>query len=313
VPTIHWEVILDLLGCSGRRPNGRALTSHVEEFRMTIVVTGATGHFGRIAVESLLTRGVPADRIVAVGRGVEKIQDLAERGVTVKQASYEDPESLRAAFAGAEQLLFVSGSEAGQRVPQHLNVIAAAKEAGVGRVLYTSIAHADTSDLILAGEHIATERALLDSGLPVVFLRNSWYLENYDLRGALEHGLFGAAGDGRLGIATRADLAEAAAAAVLAEDDQQVYELGGEGVTLGELAAELSRQSGREVSYTDLPQDKYTEFLVGVGVPEDFAAVLADSDRGAAAGHLHTGAKDLEKLLGRPVTPLSESIRAAIA
>ncbi|MEV4705599.1 SDR family oxidoreductase [Actinoplanes sp. NPDC049316] len=281
---------------------------------MTIVVTGATGHFGRHAVESLLNRGVPAGRIVAIGRSVEKIQDLAGRGVIVKRASYDEPESLRAAFAGADKLLFVSASEPGKRIQQHQNVVAAAKDAGIGKIVYTSIPHADTSDMILATEHAATERALTESGIPSVFLRNSWYLENYDLKGALEHGLYGAAGEGKLSIATRAELAEAAAAAIAADGiDQQVYELGGEGVTLSELAAEVGRQSGRDVTYTNLTPEKYTEFLAGVGVPEGFAAVLADSDRAAANGALFTGTEDLEKLLGRPATPLAESVRAALA
>jgi len=281
---------------------------------MTIVVTGATGHLGRHAVESLLNRGVPAEQIVAMGRSVEKIQDLADRGVVVKRASYDEPESLREAFAGADKLLFVSASEPGNRLQQHLNVVAAAKEAGVSKVVYTSAPHADTSDMIIAQDHAATERALTESGVPSVFVRNSWYLENYDLKGALEHGLFGAAGEGKISIATRAEFAEAAAAAIAADGiDQQVYELGGEGVTLSELAAEVSRQSGREVAYTDLGPEKYLEFLVGVGVPEGFAAVLADSDRAAANGALHTGTEDLEKLLGRPATPLAESVRAALA
>ncbi|MET0495958.1 MAG: NAD(P)H-binding protein [Actinoplanes sp.] len=163
---------------------------------MTIVVTGATGPFGRLAVESLLARGIAADRIVAVGRSVEKIQDLADRGVVVKQAAYEDPEALRAAFAGADKLLFVSGSEVGRRVPQHTNVIAAAQDAGIAQIAYTSIPYADTTDLILAVEHLATERALQDSGIPSVFLRNNMYLENYDVRGAVERGFFGASGRG---------------------------------------------------------------------------------------------------------------------
>jgi NAD(P)H dehydrogenase (quinone) len=281
---------------------------------MNIVVTGATGHLGRLAVESLLARGVPAERIVAAGRSVEKLKDLADRGVRVARASYDDPESLNKAFAGADRLLFVSGSEVGKRIQQHANVIAAARDAGIGRVFYTSAPHADTSDLILAGEHLATERALVASGIPSVFLRNGWYLENYDLKGALEHGLVGAAGDGRISIATRADLAEAAAAAVVADvHDKQAYELGGEAVTLAELAAEVSRQSGREVAYTNLSQQGYAEFLVGVGLPEQFAAVLADSDRGAAAGLLDTGTADLAGLLGRPATPLADAVRAALA
>lgn len=281
---------------------------------MTIVVTGATGHLGRLAVESLLARGIPAEQIVAAGRSVEKIQDLADRGVRVTQASYDDPESLRKAFAGADRLLFISGSEVGRRIQQHTNVIAAAVDAGIGRIFYTSAPHADTSDLILAGEHLATERALAASGIPSVFLRNGWYLENYDLKGALEHGLTGAAGDGRISIATRADLAEAAAAAVVADvHDKQAYELGGEAVTMAELAAEVSRQSGREVAYTNLTQQAYAEFLVGVGLPEQFAAVLADSDRGASAGLLDTGTGDLAALLGRPATPLAEAVRAALA
>ena len=277
---------------------------------MTIVVTGATGHFGRLAIESLLARGIAAGQIVAVGRSVEKIQDLADRGVIVKQAAYEDPEALRAAFAGADKLLFVSGSEVGQRVAQHANVIAAAKDTGIRQIAYTSIPYADTTDLILAAEHLATERALKDSGIPSVFLRNTMYLENYDLTGAL----FGASGAGRISLATRADLAEAAAAAIVADrHDQQAYELGGEAVTKAELAAEVSRQSGREVTYTDLPPAEYVQFLIAAGLPEGYATVLADADRGVAAGQGDTGTKDLEKLLGRPVTPLADAIRTALA
>ncbi|MEV4640782.1 SDR family oxidoreductase [Actinoplanes sp. NPDC049548] len=281
---------------------------------MSIVVTGATGHFGRLAIEALLRRGVPAGQIVAVGRSVEKIKDLADRGVVVRHASYDDPESLRAAFAGADKLLFVSGSEVGKRTAQHRNVVAAAKDAGISKIVYTSLPHAETSRMILAAEHLATEQALTESGIPSVFLRNSWYLENYNIQGAVEHGFHGAAGDGKISIATRADLAEAAAAAIAADGiDQQVYELGGEGVTLSELADEVSRQSGREVTYTDLSPEKYAEFLVGVGLPEQFAAVLADSDKNAAEGSLYTGTEDLEKLLGRPVTPLADAVRAALA
>jgi NAD(P)H dehydrogenase (quinone) len=277
---------------------------------MTIVVTGATGHFGRLVVESLLAKGVPAAEIVATGRHVEKIADL---GVTVKKAPYEDPETLEAVFAGADKVLFVSGSEVGQRIEQHRNVVQAAKAAGVGLVVYTSAPKADTTDMKLAAEHLATERMLAESGVPHTILRNSWYIENYNLEQAIAHGLFGAAGEGRISGATRADYAEAAASALVGEGHEgKVYELGGEAFTLPELAAAISRQSGTEVTYTDLGEEKYAEFLAGVGVPAPAAAILADSDAAASRGALFVGTADLEGLLGRPVTPLATAIAAEL-
>ena len=278
---------------------------------MTIVVTGATGQFGRHVVESLLAKGVPADQIVATGRNVDKIADL---GVTVKRAAYEDPASLREAFAGADKVLLVSGTEFGSRVQQHRNAIEAAKEAGVGLIVYTSAPKADTTDMRLAEEHLGTERVLAESGVPYVILRNSWYIENYNLEQALAHGLFGAAGDGKIAAAPRADYAEAAASVLAGEGHEgRVYELGGEPFTLAELAAEISRQSGTEVTYTDLGEEKYSEMLVGVGVPAPAAAILADSDSAASRGALFVERTDLEGLLGRPVTPLATAIRSALS
>jgi NAD(P)H dehydrogenase (quinone) len=282
---------------------------------MSIVVTGATGHLGRLIVESLLRRGVPADQIVALGRDVTKAADLGERGVVVRQADYSDVNSLRAAFTGADKLMFVSGSEAGRRVPQHRNVVAAAKEAGVGLIVYTSIAKAGTSSLQLASEHRATEQEIIASGVPYVFLRNSWYLENYasQLPTYVEHGIVGAAGEGKVSAATRADFAEAAAAVLTTEGHaNRVYELGGAPFSMAELAAEVSRQTGSQVTYTDLPVDRYTEMLVRAGVPEPVAAVIADGDRGVAPGELQVEGNDLEKLIGRPPTTLADAMRAAL-
>jgi NAD(P)H dehydrogenase (quinone) len=283
---------------------------------MSIVVIGATGQLGRLAVESLLRRGVPAGEVVAVGRGVEKIADLAERGVEVRRADFDDPSTLPAALAGARRVLFISGSEAGKRVPQHRAVISALAGIGPELVAYTSIAHADTSDLLLAQEHADTERTLIESGLPYSLLRNSWYLENYtgQLATTLEHGLVGAAGDGRISAATRADYAEAAAAVVTGDGQQNtIHELGGEPFTLTELAEVISAESGREVRYTDLPEQAYVEVLVGAGVPEPFARVLADSDRGAAKGALEVSPDDLTRLIGRAPTGVAEAVRAALA
>ncbi|MGI8452077.1 MAG: NAD(P)H-binding protein [Streptosporangiaceae bacterium] len=283
---------------------------------MSIVITGATGSFGRLAIEALLRRGLPAGQLVAAGRNVTKLADLQERGVTVVRGDYDDPPSLRKAFAGADRLLFVSGSEVGQRVPQHQAVVDAAAGAGVGLVAYTSAPKAGTSDMVLAREHRVTEQALIRSGLPHVFLRNGWYIENYtgNLPAILEHGLIGAAGDGLISGAARAGLAEAAAAVLAGEGHQnRVYELGGTPFTLTRLAAEISRLSGREVRYTNLPEEAYARALLDAGVPEPGAATLADSDRAAAQGALQVEGDDLPRLLGRPVTPLADVIAAALA
>jgi NAD(P)H dehydrogenase (quinone) len=283
---------------------------------MTIVITGATGQLGRLVVEALLESGLPADQIVAAGRTVDRIADLGERGVQVRSVDYSQPESLRQAFAGADKVLLVSGSEVGQRVEQHRNAINAAKDAGVGLMGYTSIANADTTAMQLASEHLATEEILRDSGVPFVLLRNGWYLENYtgQLPVQVQHGaVFGSAGDGRVSAAARADYA-AAAAAVLLRDDQagKVYELGGDDAfTLSELAGEVSAASGKPVTYTDLPAEKYTQVLVEAGLPEPYAAVLADSDLGIARGDLLVTSGDLSALLGRPTTPLREAVQAA--
>jgi NAD(P)H dehydrogenase (quinone) len=277
---------------------------------MTIVVTGATGHFGRRAIESLLARGIPASDIVGVGRQVEKLDGL---GVTAKRAAYEDLPSLTAAFTGADKLLFVSGSEVGKRIPQHRNVVDAAKAAGLGLVVYTSAPRADTTEMKLAAEHLATERMLADSGVPHVILRNSWYVEVYDVPQAIAHGLIGTYGDGRSSGAPRADYAEAAASALTGEGHAgKVYELGGAPFTMNELAAEITRQSGKPVTYTDMSAQAYTEFLTSVGVPAEMADIYADAGLAASRGALEVPRADLEMLLGRPATPLADAIKALI-
>ena len=283
---------------------------------MTTVITGATGQLGRLVVVALLDSGVPAEQIVAAGRSTDRIADLGERGVQVRSIDYTQPDLLRQAFAGADKVLLVSGSEVGQRVEQHRNAVEAAKEAGVGLIAYTSIANADTTAMQLAAEHLATEEILRNSGVPFVLLRNGWYLENYtgQLPVQLQHGaVLGSAGEGRVSAASRADYA-AAAAAVLLRDDQagKVYELGGDDAfTLSELAGEVSAVSGQPVTYKNLPAEEYTQVLVGAGLPEAYAAILADSDLGIARGDLLVTSGDLSTLLGRPTTPLREAVQAA--
>lgn len=283
---------------------------------MKIAVTAATSQLGGLVVQTLLARGVPASDIIAVARNPEKAAPLAAQGVTVRQADYNDSEALVQALAGVERVLLVSGLEA-NRAEQHRNVIEAARGAGVGFIAYTSILNADSSSLILAVDHRATEAAIRDSGLRFAFLRNGWYLENYtgDLEGILERGaVLGSAGEGRLSAAARADYAEATAAVLVGDGhENKVYELGGdESFTMPEFAAELAKQSDREVVYRDLPATDYTQALVGAGVPEGYAAILADSDRGLAAGELFTESRDLSHLLGRPTQALAQVVASSL-
>ena len=283
---------------------------------MSVVVTGATGHLGPLVLEALLQRGVPAGEIVAVGRKLEKIKDFADRGVRTAYVDYSDPESLRSAFEGAQKVLLISGSEVGQRIPQHANVIDAAKAAGVERIVYTSILGIETTTMNLADEHKATEALLRESGIPFTLLRHGWYLENYltHLTTAVPTGtIYGSAGEGRISAATRADFAEGAAVALI--DDSHagaVYELGGdEAFTMPELAAEITALTGTEVSYQDLPTADYEQALLGAGLPAPVAAMLADNDRAISQGELETHSGDLSRLIGRPTTKLTEALKAA--
>ncbi|WP_027173828.1 SDR family oxidoreductase [Methylobacterium sp. 10] len=284
----------------------------------TIFVTGTSGQLGRLVIAALLER-VPASTVAAGVRSLESeaAQGLRDRGVAVRVADYARPETLAEAFLGIERLLLISSSEIGQRVPQHGNVIAAAKAAGIGRLVYTSLLHADTSPINLAGEHRATEAAIAGSNLPATILRNGWYTENYTaaIPGALAGGAFlGSAGAGRIASAARADYAEAAALVLTGEGHEgRTYELAGdEAYTLADLAAELSRQTGRDIPYRDLPQAEYAALLTGFGLPDVLAEGLAAWDVDAAQGALFDEGRQLSTLLGRPTTPLSAGIAAAL-
>lgn len=283
-----------------------------------LFVTGATGQLGRLVIAALL-RSQPAGRIVAGVRDPEgaPARELRDKGVEIRVADYAEPETLRTAFAGIERLLLISSSAIGQRVVQHRNVIEAARAAGIGFVAYTSLLHADVSPLGLADEHRATEAALTESGLPHAILRNGWYTENYaaSIPAALAHGvLLGSAGTGRIAGAARADYAEAAAAVLTAGDSAgRTYELAGDDAfTLEDFAVALSRASGQPVCYQDLPQAAYRAALVGAGLPEPVADLLADSDAGAARGALFDDSGTLHRLIGRRTTPLATVIAKAL-
>jgi NAD(P)H dehydrogenase (quinone) len=291
------------------------LLNQAKDFVM-IAVTGATGRLGRLVIENLL-RTEPASSIVAVVRDPAKATDLSILGVQVRQADYTQPASLRTALAGADKLLLISSSEIGQRVSHHRAVIDAAIYSEANFIGYTSLLHANTSPLGLADEHSQTEAMLKASAIPFVVLRNGWYTENYasSVPAALAHGaLMGSAGDGRIASAARADYAAAAALAMTLSDQAgRVYELAGDtAYTLSEFAAEISRQSGKPVVYMNLPRAEYESALVGFGLPKPIADLLADADSGASQGGLFDDKHQLSTLIGRPTTPIAETIAAEL-
>lgn len=280
---------------------------------MNIAITGATGQLGRLVIAGLRAK-LPAERLVALARTPAKAADL---GVPVRAADYDRPDTLGPALAGIDTLMMISGSEVGHRVPQHRNLIAAARHAGVRHIVYTSLLHADRSTLSLAPEHVETEAMLKASGLAVTLLRNGWYTENYTasaLQALAQGALIGSAGAGRIASAARADYA-AAAVAVLssAGHEGKTYELAGDTAwTLADLAAEISRQSGKNIPYRDLPPADYTAALIAAGVPTLWAQALPALDIEAAKGALFDDGHVLSKLIGRPTTSLRDSVAAAL-
>ncbi|NED80608.1 SDR family oxidoreductase [Streptomyces sp. SID11233] len=283
---------------------------------MSIVVTGATGELGRLVIDQLLTT-TPAAGIAAVVRNKEKAAAIAALGVELRIADYSRPESLDGAFRAGDRVLLISGSEVGSRVAQHTAVIDAARAAGVAQLAYTGILGGPDADFLLADEHKVTERLILDSGLPYTFLRNGWYTENYtaNLAPVLAHGAVVAnAGDGRIASATRGDYAAAAAAVLTGEGHLgKAYELSGDVAwSFDEYAAEVARASGKEIVHNDVPAAAHQEILVGAGLPADFAAILVDVDEAVRRGRLAGTSGDLARLIGRPTTPLADTVTEAV-
>ena len=277
-------------------------------------VTGATGPFGRHAVESLLERGVPAGDVVALGRApLSRLQDLADRGVVVREADYDRPETLTEALAGVDRLLLVSGNAVGQRVPQHTAVIEAARDAGVELLVYTSILNAGSTQNPLAPEHEATEAVLRESGVPAAVVRNGWYLENYtgQLASYLEHGaVLAATGGARFAPALRSELAEAAAVVLLEGSAGDVHELTGRSITVDELAAAVTEATGTTVVARDVSEEDLVAALQGAGLDAGTAGFVASLDGSIARGELDGDGSALGALLGRTPTGAADAFRA---
>ena len=280
---------------------------------MTIAITGATGQLGRLVVKKLKEK-ISVPEIVALVRSIEKAQELE---VTTREADYDKSETLNQALTGVDAVLLISSSEVGKRTVQHHNVIEAAKKAGVKRIVYTSVLHADSSSLSLADEHRATEVELKASGVSYTILRNSWYNENYvgSISGAVAGGAWlGSAGNGKISAAARADYADAAVSVLTGEGHEgRIYELAGdEAFTLTDLAAEVSRQTGKTIAYKNLSESEYAAALTADGLPEGLAQAIAGWDVRISEGVLFDDNRQLSALIGRPTTPISVTVAEAL-
>ena len=280
-----------------------------------IAVTGANGQLGQKVIQTLLNTK-KANKIVALVRNPDNAYALKQLGVIVRQADYNKPETLEAAFDGVEKLLLISGTEFGKRFEQHKAVIDAAMTQNVSLIAYTSLLKADTSPLLLAQEHKQTEAYFKDVSAPFVFLRNGWYTENYtdNVDGVLQMGaVAGAAKQGVLSTASRQDFADAAAAVLLSSENQagKIYELAGDtGFTLMEYASIISEIVGKDIGFIDLDESAFRDALINIGLPEGMAAALADSEHYAASGWLENNSGTLSSLLGRPTATLRETLVA---
>jgi NAD(P)H dehydrogenase (quinone) len=284
---------------------------------MSIVVTGAAGQLGRLVIGDLLERGVAAGEIAAVVRDAGKAADLAALGVHLRIADYDRPETLKDAFAAGDRVLFVSASDVGRRVPQHTALVAAAKAADVDLLAYTGVLGGPDADFRLADEHKATEELILASKLPYVFLRNGWYTEVYtqNLDPVLAHGaVVASAGEGRVASAARADYAAAAAVVLTGEGHENtVYELSGDTAwSFAEYAAVVAEAAGRDIAYRNVSPAELLQILIGAGLPEGFAEVLVDVDAAIRRGLLAKTTGDLSRLIGRPTTPMPQTVAEAV-
>lgn len=279
---------------------------------MKWLVTGATGKLGSKIVEKLLET-VPATKLAVSVRNPEKAEGLRARGVEVRHGDFDHPETLDTAFAGIDRLLIISADGDNEtRIRQHGNAVAAAKRAGVGFIAYTSITNAQESTNFMAPTHKATEKAILNSGIPYSFLRNNWYLENEisSIQGVLAGAPWvTSAGKGKVGWALQQDYAEAAAAVLSGEGHENtIYELSGPLLAQEELASILGEVLGKEVSVQQVDDPTYSEIIRGAGLPDFVVTMIVNIQKDIREGTLEIVSNDFEKVLGRPVTSIKEGL-----
>lgn len=283
---------------------------------MKVLVTGATGMLGAKVVEALLER-ISTEQLVVSVRDPVKAEYFKEQGIEVRQADYEDPNSLERAFTGIDRLLLISSQGDDEtRIRQHSNVIYAAEKTGVGLLVYTSVTKAESSSLPVAEVHHQTEAAILKSGIPYTFLRNNWYVENEIsvVKNVLAGGpVLTAAESGRVGWVPRVDYAEAAAAVLASgEHVNKIYELSGVPSSYADMARELTSILGRRVIVRNVDDKTYQEVLIANGTPDVMAEFSLDIQKAIRKGDLDIESEDLPRLMGRPAISLKQSLTEII-
>ena len=279
---------------------------------MKLLVTGATGKFGTKVVDKLLET-VPASQLAVSVRKPEKAEGFRARGVEVRHGDFDYPETLDSAFAGIDRLLIISADGDNEtRIRQHGKAVTAAEHAGVKFIAYTSLANIKESKLSLAEVHRFTEEAILKTGIPYTFLRNNWYLENEiaSIQGVLAGAPWvTSAGKGKVGWATQQDYAEVAAAVLSGKGHENtIYELCGKPLTQEELASAVGDVLEKEVTVQQVDDSSYADIMRGAGVPEFVIPILVDIQKSIREGSLDLESNDLEKVLGRPTTPIKEAL-----
>ena len=283
------------------------------KYKMKLLVTGATGKLGSKIVNVLLSK-VSADQLAVSVRHPEKAEDLRVKGVDVREGDFDKPETLETAFKGIDRLLIISADgDTETRIRQHSNAVAAAKNAGVSFIAYTSIANAQESTNFLAEVHKATEEAILQTGIPYSFLRNNWYLENElsTIQGVQAGAPWiTSAGEGKVGWALQQDYAEAAAEVLAGEGHENtIYELSGKLLSQEDIAAAVSTVIGKEVPVQQVDDTTYAEIMTKAGVPDFVVPMLVAIQKDIREGSLEIESEDFEKLLGRSETPVVEGIK----
>lgn len=284
----------------------------------TILVTGASGNFGKATIDFLLNKGIDPTNISALVRDESKAVDLATKGINIKIGDYDNYDSLLAAFQGIDKLLLVSGTDLANRSAQQLNVVKAAKEAGVKHILYTSFERkneTETSPIaFLAQSHIDTDNAIKASGMQYTIFRNNLYLDVLPMflgEQVLETGIYFPAGEGQAAYVSRNDLAEAVAVVLSSEGhENKEYAMNNiEDYSMNDIAETLSTITNKEVPYINPISEEYAETLKSAGVPGEYIGMFVGFAAAIKQGEFNTESTDLEKLLSRKPMTLAEFLK----